>query len=135
MFSLMFPPRFKQTFHFLFCMPFNPLNCFVISFWGNSNLVCLHFRLLVRDFSLADTRSNGLNENVLILSDLELPALTYIAPITAISGCQNIDYNMRIKSFGGLVGRWFVTLKSIQGTTELCGENPFDFMQSFYTAI
>ena len=49
--------------------------------------------------------SKGLNESMIILSNLELPALPYIAPITAISGCQNVDYIMHTKSTGGLVGR------------------------------
>ena len=35
--------------------------------------------------------SKGLNESMIIFSDLELPALPYVAPITAISVCQNID--------------------------------------------
>ena len=37
------------------------------------------------DSSLAEARSKHLNECVLILSDLDLPALPYISPITAIS--------------------------------------------------
>ena len=37
------------------------------------------------DLSLADARSKHLNECVLILSDLNLHALSYISPITAIS--------------------------------------------------
>ena len=35
---------------------------------------------------LADIWLKGLNESVLILSNLELPALPYVASITAISG-------------------------------------------------
>ena len=31
---------------------------------------------------------------MLILSDLELPALPYIEPLTATSSCHNIDYIM-----------------------------------------
>ena len=50
-----------------------------------------------------------LNKSVLILSDLELPGMPYVAPITgiseAISGCQNVNYIMCTKLFGGLVGR------------------------------
>ena len=41
---------------------------------------------------MADARSKGLNECVLILSDLDLPAMPYVSPITAISGYQNINY-------------------------------------------
>ena len=40
---------------------------------------------------------------MLILSDLELPALPYVSPITAISGCQNIDY---ITSRNRMVSLW-----------------------------
>ena len=43
------------------------------------------------------------------LSDLELPGMPFVAPITgiseAISGCQNVNYIMCTKLFGGLVGR------------------------------
>ena len=35
---------------------------------------------------------------MLILSNLELPALSYVAPITAISDCQNIDYILRAQN-------------------------------------
>ena len=35
--------------------------------------------------------SKGLNESMIILSDLELPVLPYVALITAIGGCQNSD--------------------------------------------
>ena len=38
-----------------------------------------------------------------ILSDLELPVLPYVAPITAISGSQNINYIMLTKC---LVALW-----------------------------
>ena len=43
------------------------------------------------DSSLTDAGLKGLNKGVLILSDLELPALPCISPITAISGYQNIN--------------------------------------------
>ena len=49
--------------------------------------------------------SKGLNESMIILSNLELPALPYVAPITAISGSLNINYITCIKLSGGLVGR------------------------------
>ena len=35
--------------------------------------------------------SKGMNKSMIILSDLELPALPYVAPVTTISGYQNID--------------------------------------------
>ena len=35
----------------------------------------------------------------------------------------------------GLVGWWFVTLKSMQGITGLCRGKPFDFTESFYIAL
>ena len=47
--------------------------------------------------------SKGLNKSIIILGDLELPALPYVAPITAISGCQNIDY---IKHTNHSVALW-----------------------------
>ena len=43
------------------------------------------------DSSLTDAWSKDLNKGVLILCDLELPALPFISPITAISGYQNIN--------------------------------------------
>ena len=55
------------------------------------------------DSSLSDTRLKGLNEGMLILSDLELPVLPYVSPITTISGCQSIDY---ITSRNCLVSSW-----------------------------
>ena len=77
-----------------------------------------------------------LKESTLILSDLELPTLPYIAPITANSGFQNINYIMHTKWSGGLVERCDLSLlKSILGTTELCGGKLFDFTQSFHTAL
>ena len=44
----------------------------------------------------------GLNDSMLIISNLKLPALPYVAPTTAISGCQNIDYITYTKSFRAL---------------------------------
>ena len=85
------PPRFKQMF------TFQSYRLFHHSFWDHSNLVCLRFRLLVYRWSpvyLALARRiihwqmawlKRLNEGMLILSNLELPALSYVAPITAIS--------------------------------------------------
>ena len=52
---------------------------------------------------MSDTKSKGLNEDMLILSNLELPVLPHVSPITTISGCQNIDY---ITSRNCLVSLW-----------------------------
>ena len=61
-------------------------------------MVSLHFGLLVYKWpavypalarKILDTRSKGLNEGVL---NLELPALPYVSPITAISVYQSINY-------------------------------------------
>ena len=82
-----FPPIFKQTF------AFQPFRLFRCSFWDNSNSVSLCFRLLVYKWSHVYptlvrihhwqmARSKHLNEGMLISSDLELPALPYVAPIT-----------------------------------------------------
>ena len=145
MFSSMFPRTLTDlSASYWALLPFNPLNCFTISFWDNSNSVSLNFGLPVYSkwspvySTLANhwQTSKGLNDSMSILSDLELRVLPYIAPpITAISGCQDIDYIMPTKLSGGFVGRWFVTLKSIQGTTGLCDGKPFDFMQPFYIAL
>ena len=68
---------------------------YVLSYEACNVQLCGHFEVL--------------NESVLILSDLELPGMPYVAPITgiseAISGCQNVNYIMCTKLFGGLVGR------------------------------
>ena len=86
-----FPPSFKQTF------AFHPFRLFHYSFQDNSNSVSLCFGLLVYKWSpvyptlvrrilhwqMAWTKL--LNEGMRILSDLELPALPYVIPITAIS--------------------------------------------------
>ena len=53
---------------------------------------------------------------MIILSDLELPALPYIAPITAISGCQNVDYIMHTKLSGG---RDLSLFKVYKGTLDM----------------
>ena len=87
---LTFPPRFKQTF------AFQPFRLFCYSFQDYSNSVSLHFGLpfykwspvypeLARIFHWQMTWLKCLNEGMLILSNLVLPALPYIAPITAIS--------------------------------------------------
>ena len=90
----MFPPRFKQIF------AFQPFRLLRHSFQDNSNSVSLHFRLLVYKWSPVYHTLSGmihfwqmawskcLNEGMLILSDLQLHALPYKAPITAISRFQ-----------------------------------------------
>ena len=56
--------------------------------------------------------------------------------ICSINHCyQWYDYISLSKSSCGLVGRWFVTLKSTWGTTGLCGGKPSDSTQSFYRAL
>ena len=75
-----------------------------MGFWASGPLVVSCFsRIGEQVSSLVDIES--LNESMLMLNDLELPGLPYVAPIIAISGCQNIDYIMHRKSSGGLVGR------------------------------
>ena len=88
-----FPPRFKQIFSFQTFILFH------YSFRDNSNLVSLYFGLpvykwfpiyhaLLRRPQILHwqmARSKRLNESMLILSNLELPALPYVGPITAIS--------------------------------------------------
>ena len=85
-----FPPRFKQIF------AFQPFRLFHYSFWDNSNSVSLCFGLsvykwspvyaaLVRILHWQTARSKCLNEGMLILSDLELHTLLYVATVTAIS--------------------------------------------------
>ena len=88
------PLRLKQTF------AFQPFRLFHHSFWGNYNSVSLHFRFLIYKWSPVYptlsgrilhwqmARSKHLSKGILILSDLELPALPYVAPITAISRFQ-----------------------------------------------
>ena len=97
MFSLMIDYRqcvqhFPQDLNRL--SPINPLDSFAIHF---VNLVSLCFRLSVYKWSPVYpalvrrilhwkmAQSKCLNESMLVLSDLELPAMPYIAPITAIS--------------------------------------------------
>ena len=82
-----------------------PDNSYLAScLWASGPLVVSCFsRIGEEDSSLADIKSP--NESMLILSDLELPALPCIAPITAVSGCQNIDYIMCMILSSGLVGR------------------------------
>ena len=85
-----FPPRFKQIF------AFQPFRLFCHSFRDSSNLVSLCFGLpvdkwspvypaLVRILHCQMAWSEHLNEGMLILSDLELPGLPYVASITAIN--------------------------------------------------
>ena len=107
---------FSQAFDRLFCFfwawlfPFNPLYCFIVWFRDNSNLVSLCFRLLVYNKrspvypALARhwQTLKGVNKSMIILSELKLPALPYVAPITAISGCQNINY----VCYGHEIDRW-----------------------------
>ena len=87
------PPRFKQSF------AFQPFRFFHHLFRDNSNSISLRFGLpvykcspvyptLVRRRMILDwqtTWSKRLNEGMLILSDLALLALPYVATITAIS--------------------------------------------------
>ena len=116
MFSSVFSPKILADLSASSCVwlsPFNPFNHFAVSFCNNSNLIS-GFPLMVSCFSctveedslLADVES--LNESMLMLSYLELHDLPCIAPIIAISdcqNCQNINYITHMKSSGGLVGR------------------------------
>ena len=113
MFSSMFPQDLNRHFRFFLGMtftfqPFKLLHCFIsVSLCFGPpvyNKWSLVYPTLVKHWQT----SKGINESMIILSDLELPALPYVAPITAISGCQNIHYFMCTKLSGGLVGRWFV---------------------------
>ena len=71
---------------------FNPLDCFTIHF---ETILTRFFRILgfrspvypalARILHWHMARSKRLNKGVLTLSDLELPAMPYAAPITAIS--------------------------------------------------
>ena len=97
-----FPPRFKQTF------ASQPFWLFRHSFWDNSNLVSLHFGLLIsEDSSLKD----GLVEMFerghayIIISDLELSALPYLAPITAICWLPEYRYYYMHKIIQRLCGK------------------------------
>ena len=78
--------------------PFNPLDCFAIHFktiliqflcvLGFQSIIGFLFippALARRILHWQMAQSKHLNEGMLILSDLELPALPYVAPITAIS--------------------------------------------------
>ena len=49
--------------------------------------------------------SQHLNKDMLILSDLELPAMPYVAPITAISQLPEYRLYYAHEIIGGLVGR------------------------------
>ena len=87
-----FPPKFKQTF------AFQPFRLFCHSFRDNYNSVSLRLGLPVykwsqyclsriseEDSSWQTAGSKHLNKGMLILSKLELPALPFVAPISAIS--------------------------------------------------
>ena len=83
--------RFHQDLNRL-SFTFQPFRLFRYSFQDNSNSVSLHFGLPVsclscigKDSSLADGLVETFELGMLILSDLEFPALPYVAPITAIS--------------------------------------------------
>ena len=82
--------RFPQDLNRL--SPFNPLDCFaihleailirflcILGFWPPV------YPALVRILHWQMAQLKHLNEGMLILSDLELPTLPYVAPITAIS--------------------------------------------------
>ena len=106
----MFPLRFKQTF------AFQLFRLFRHSFQDSSNLVSLRFGLLVDKWSLIyptlvrrifhckTARSKHLNEGMLILSNLELPGLLCVAPITAISRLPKISIILR--AWNHLMALW-----------------------------
>ena len=73
------------------------------------------------DSSLADTRSKCLNKGMLILSNLELPALPYVSAITAISQLPEYRLYYVQKLSGSLV--WRVRVRSFPANPEvaLCG--------------
>ena len=137
----MLPPGLWRTFLLLLGMafPFNPLNRYIVWFQDNSNSVSLCFRLLVYNKRSpvypALTRHwqiiKGLNKSMIILSELKLPALPYVAPSLLVAVRISITYVMHIKLTGGLVGRWFVMLKSIQATTGLCRGSPLTLHNHF----
>ena len=132
-----FLPRFKQTF------AFQPFRLFRYSFRNNSNSVCSCFRLpvykwspvypaLARILHQQMARLKRLNNGLLILSDLELLALPYVAPITAISRLSEYRlYYMHdiVQQFCGKV------ICHSQKYTREHQVKPFEFMQSFYTAL
>ena len=115
MLSSMLPQAFNRLLYFfwVWLFPFNPLNCFIVSFRNISNPISLCFRLLVYNKrspvypALARHRQTlkGVNKSMIILSELKLSALPYVAQIIAISGYQNINCVMCMKLTGGLVGR------------------------------
>ena len=95
MFSSSFPQGFNSPFHFSLgiAFTFQPFKVFHFFHFQTILMVSLSFGLPVYNqlssFYPALARhwqaSKGLNKNMTILSDLELPALPYVAPITAIS--------------------------------------------------
>ena len=129
--------RFKQTF------AFQPFRLFRYSFWDNSNLVSLHFRLLVYKWSpvypaLARilhrqmARSNRVNEGMLTLSHLEFPALPYIALITAISRFPEYRLYYTHKFVRWPCGRVIYHSQKYMRDHWVMWT---DIMQSFYTAL
>ena len=82
--------RFPQDINRL--TSFNPLDCFAIHFRTILiQFLCISgfrfpvYPILVRILHWQKAQSKCLNEGMLILSDWELPALPYVATITAIS--------------------------------------------------
>ena len=66
MFSSTFPPR-PTLLLIWYDLPFNPLNCFAVSFQDNLSLVDVFrpgFPIGEEDSSMADIWSKGLNESV-----------------------------------------------------------------------
>ena len=123
-------------------LPFNPLDCFaihfetvlilflcVLSFWSPV------YPTLARILHWKTARSNCLNDGMLVLSDLELPALPCIAPITAISLLP--EYRLYYAHEIIRWPYWKMICHSQKHTRDhwVIRRKPFDFMQSFYTAL
>ena len=146
MFSSMPLQDFNRPFYFFVGMnfAFQPFY-FTVSFRDNSNSVILCFWFLQVVSCLSHIGEGGegssLAEKVYtraffyyaIQSSLLCHALHQL--LLSVASCQNIDCITHTKSYGGLVGKWFVMLKGIWGTTGLWGGKPFDFTQSFCTAL
>ena len=94
-------------------LPFNTLNCFAVHF----KIVLIRFLCISactsvllfiqhwqgRFLIVRHPVERFKRGHAYILSDLELPVLPYVSPITTISGCQSIDY---ITSRNCLVSLW-----------------------------
>ena len=68
---------------------------------------------------------------MIILSELKLPALPYVAPITAISDCQNVNYVLHTKSTNGLVGSNLSLLKVYEGLLGYAEESSLTLHDQF----